>query len=73
MSISPEVDDLGTVLSNQPFTQHVYRYSAVSLLKTMSTTDIAIPDVGTKVKNLLTLKATLHLNDEHISIEAKYL
>ncbi|WP_432410666.1 hypothetical protein [Rasiella sp. SM2506] len=72
MNISLLVDD-ENVLSKQSFLPDVsgdnstlesikdHKYGVI-----VTFTDIAIPDVGTKEE--LTLKAILHLNDEHISI-----
>ena len=72
MSISLLIDD-ENVLSKQSFLPDVSGdNSTVKSIKDhkygviVTFTDIAIPDVGTKEE--LTLKAILHLNDEHISI-----
>jgi len=72
MSISLEVDD-ELVLIKRAFLPDVPRDNCtVESLKDheygviITITDIGIPDVGTKEQ--ITLKASLHLNDKHISI-----
>lgn len=71
MRISLEVDDK-IVLSELAFLPVVPGYSKVESIKgnkygvILTISDIEIPDVRKKTK--LTLKAVLHLNDDHISI-----
>jgi len=72
MSVSLEVDGK-VVLSKHTFLPDVSGdNSSVESIKEheygviVTITEIAIPDVGTKEE--LTLKATLHLNNEHVSI-----